>query len=188
MQVSFNSYYSTDLSPCTLRILKHLVFCSTILTAHNTALPARLSIERSTISQTLNHFDERGKPWRGSVTICLSKLDAIRSQQSSYQHFLLSSRFTTADVTNSDVVDVFTLVPHSDQANNNLIPPPTTTNDRATPMDEEHTIKKHEPAPKEMMYRSVRAAPSSGHIWRNLNEDPKSWEAKAVMDGSGERA
>ena len=55
-------------------------------------------------------------------------------------------------------------------------------------MDEEHTTKKHEPAPQEMIYRSVRAAPSAGHIWRNLSEDPKSWEAKAVMDGSGDRA
>ena len=83
------------------------------------------------------------------------------------------------------MVDVFTLVPHSGQANSSLIPPPTTSNDG---VDEENTTKKHEPEPQGMIYRSVRAAPSAGHIWRNLNEDPKSWEAKAVMDGSGERA
>ena len=89
-----------------------------------------------------------------------------------------------ADKQNSDVVDVFTLMPHSGQANSSLIPPPTTSNDGK---DGEHTTKKHEPALQGMMYRSVRAAPSAGHIWRNLSEDPKSWEAKAVMDGSGER-
>ena len=88
-----------------------------------------------------------------------------------------------ADKQNSDVVDVFTLVPHSGQANSSLIPPHATFNDGV-----EHTTKKHESAPQGMMYRSVRAAPSAGHIWRNLSEDPKSWEAKAVMDGSGERA
>ena len=54
--------------------------------------------------------------------------------------------------------------------------------------DPENTTKKHEPAPQSMDYRSVRAAPSAGHIWRDLNKDPKAWEeAKAVMEGSGER-
>ena len=52
-------------------------------------------------------------------------------------------------------------------------------------VDKEHTTKKPEPAFQGTMYRSVRATPSAGHIWRNLNEDPKSWEdAKAVMEGS----
>ncbi|KAF6239929.1 hypothetical protein HO173_001537 [Letharia columbiana] len=90
-----------------------------------------------------------------------------------------------------DVVDVFTLTPQSGQPNSNLNSQPTTSTDEGTPtakMHEEHTREKHEPAPQRMMYRSVRAAPSAGHIWRDLNEDPKSWEvAKAVMEGSGER-
>lgn len=55
-------------------------------------------------------------------------------------------------------------------------------------LDEENTTTKHEPAPQESMYRSVRAAPSAGHIWRDLSGDPRNWEeAKAVMEGSGER-
>ena len=54
--------------------------------------------------------------------------------------------------------------------------------------DEENTTAKHEPAPQGAMYRSVRGAPSAGHIWRDLSGDPKNWEeAKAVMEGSGER-
>lgn len=95
-----------------------------------------------------------------------------------------------ADVQHSDVVDVFTLTPQSGQANSNLTSSPTASADMGKPrMNEEHTAKKHEPAPQGTMYRSVRAAPSAGHIWRDLNEDPKSWEvAKAVMEGSGERA
>lgn len=55
-------------------------------------------------------------------------------------------------------------------------------------MNEEHTTQKHAPAPQEMIYKSVRAPPSAGHIWRDLHKDSKSWEeAKAVMEGSGER-
>lgn len=55
-------------------------------------------------------------------------------------------------------------------------------------LDEENTTTKHEPAPQGSMYRSVRAAPSAGLIWRDLSGDPKNWEeAKAVMEGSGER-
>ncbi|KAL9068078.1 MAG: hypothetical protein Q9161_006431 [Pseudevernia consocians] len=91
-----------------------------------------------------------------------------------------------------DVVDVFTLTPQSGRANISLTPPSTTSTDGGMPMIktiEEHDTKKHEPTPRGTIYRSVRAAPAAGHIWRDLNEDPKSWEvAKAVMEGSGERA
>lgn len=86
-----------------------------------------------------------------------------------------------------DVLDVFTALPQSGQANSTLTSPPTTSADGDTPMakmNEERTTKKHELAAQGTMYRSVRATPSAGHIWRNLNEDPKSWEvAKAVMEG-----
>lgn len=96
-----------------------------------------------------------------------------------------------ADVQYSDVVDVFTLMPQSGQANSNLNSPPTTSSERGTPLastNEEYATKKQEPTPQGKLYRSVRAAPSAGHIWRDLNGDPKSWEvAKAVMEGSGER-
>lgn len=88
----------------------------------------------------------------------------------------------------SDVLDVFTALPLTGQINSNLTSPATTSTDEGTPMakvDKEHTTKKPEPAFQGTMYRSVRATPSAGHIWRNLNEDPKSWEdAKAVMEGS----
>ncbi|KAL9132548.1 MAG: hypothetical protein Q9175_006274 [Cornicularia normoerica] len=90
-----------------------------------------------------------------------------------------------------DVVDVFTLTPQSGQADSTFTSPPTTSTDGVTlmaGMNEEQSTKMHEPAPQGMMYRSVRAAPSAGHIWNNLNKDPKNWEvAKAVMEGSGER-
>ena len=96
-----------------------------------------------------------------------------------------------ADMLHSDVVDVFTLAPQSGQANSSLISPQVTSIDGATPVgevSEEHTTKEHELAPRGMMYRSVRAAPSAGQIWNDLSKDPKSWEAaKAVMEGSGER-
>ena len=96
-----------------------------------------------------------------------------------------------ADLQHSDVVDVFTLAPQSGQANSSLISPQITSIDGATPtadVSEEHPTKEHEPALQEMTYRSVRAAPSAGHIWNDLSKDPKSWEAaKAVMEGSGER-
>lgn len=97
----------------------------------------------------------------------------------------------TADLQCSDVVDVFTLTPQSGQADSTFTSPPTTSTDGVTPMagmNEEQSTRMHEPAPQGMMYRSVRAAPSAGHIWNNLNKDPKNWEvAKAVMEGSGER-
>ena len=70
--------HATSTDPCALRIRKHLVYCSMIHTAHSTELQARLSIERSIINLIQNHFDERGKRWRVSVTTCLSKLYAIR--------------------------------------------------------------------------------------------------------------
>lgn len=162
--------------PCALRIRKHLVYCTTILTARSTERLARL--ERSITNQIQNHFDERRKRWRGSVTICLSKLCDIRSP-------------TKADMQLSDVLDVFTALPQSGQVNSSLTSPPTTSTNSGKPMikiNEEHTTKKHEPAPQEMMYRSIRATPSASHIWRDLSEDPKSWEvAKAVMEGSGEK-
>ena len=98
---------------------------------------------------------------------------------------------TAADMQLSDVLDVITALPQSGQANSNLTSPPTTSADGATPMaqtGEVHTTKKIEPAAQGTMYRSVRADPAAGHIWRDLNGDPKSWEAaKAVMEGSGER-
>lgn len=160
--------------PCALRTPKHLVYSTTILTGHNTERLARPSIERNITNQILNHFDERQKRWRGSVTICLSKLCAIRPP-------------TKANMQLSDVLDVFTALPQSGQANSTLTSPPTTSADGDTPMakmNEERTTKKHELAAQGTMYRSVRATPSAGHIWRNLNEDPKSWEvAKAVMEG-----
>lgn len=90
-----------------------------------------------------------------------------------------------AEIQYSDVVDVFTLTPQSGQATASLTSPPTTSTNgdmQMAKIDEEHTMRKHEPAPQGTMYKSVRAAPSAGHIWRDLNEDPKSWEvAKAVM-------
>lgn len=90
-----------------------------------------------------------------------------------------------------DVVDVSTLAPQSGQANSSLMSPQITSTGGATPtaeVSEEHTTEEHEPAPQEMTYRSVRAAPSAGRIWNDLSKDPKNWEAaKAVMEGSGER-
>ena len=167
--------------PCALRTPKPLVFCTTTLTARNTGQPARL--EFTTTNKIRNHFDERQKRWRASVTICLSKLCAIT--------FSLTFHLITADLQHSDVVDVSTLAPQSGQANSSLISPQITSIGGATPtakVSEEHTIKEHEPAPQEMTYRSVRAAPSAGRIWNDLSKDPKSWEAaKAVMEGSGER-
>ena len=96
-----------------------------------------------------------------------------------------------ADFQYSDVVDVFTLTPRSGQGNGDLTTPPATSADGGAPLaelKEEHTIKTYKPEPQGMMYKTVRAAPSAGHIWRDLNKDPKSWEvAKAVMEGSGDR-
>lgn len=90
-----------------------------------------------------------------------------------------------------DVVDVFTLTAQSGQVNSSLTFPPNTSTDGVTPitkLNEEHTAKKHEATLQGKRYRSVRPAPSAGHIWRDLHQDPKSWEvAKAVMEGSGER-
>ena len=91
----------------------------------------------------------------------------------------------------SDVLDVFTSLPQSSHSNSNLNSPSATSTDKGMQMaklDEENTTRKHEPAPQAVMYRNVRAAPSAGHIWRDLSGDPKKWEeAKAVMEGSGER-
>ena len=47
--------------PCALRTPKHLVYCTMILTAHNTEQLARLSTERSITNQTRNQFDGREK-------------------------------------------------------------------------------------------------------------------------------
>ena len=66
--------------PCALRIPKHLVYCTTILTAHNTEQLARLRIERTITYQIRNHSDERRKRWRGSVTTCLSMCEAVCHQ------------------------------------------------------------------------------------------------------------
>lgn len=165
--------------PCVLRTWKHLVSYTTILTARNTEQRARLSIEGIITNLIQNHFDERPKLSRGSVTTCLSMCNAvIRSP-------------TLADMQLSDVLDVFTALPQSGQANGNFTSPPTTAADEGTPMasrNDAHTTKKQEPTPQGMMYRSVRTAPSAGHIWKDLNEDPKTLEvAKAVMEGSSER-
>ncbi|CAF9937261.1 hypothetical protein IMSHALPRED_011075 [Imshaugia aleurites] len=103
----------------------------------------------------------------------------------------MSESPTLADMQLSDVLDVFTALPQSGQANGNFTSPPTTAADEGTPMasrNDAHTTKKQEPTPQGMMYRSVRTAPSAGHIWKDLNEDPKTLEvAKAVMEGSSER-
>ena len=107
------------------------------------------------------------------------------------RHHVFPCFLMAADLQYSDVVDVFTLAPQSGQVNSSLISPQITSINGATPtteVSEEHTTKEHEPAPQEMTYRSVRAAPSAGRIWNDLSKDPKSWEAaKAVMEGSGER-
>ena len=98
---------------------------------------------------------------------------------------------TIADRHISEVLDVFTSLPQSRQAESNLNASPATSTDGDTSspkFTEENTTKKREPAPQGTIYRSVRAAPSAGHIWRDLSGDPKNWEeAKAVMEGSGER-
>ena len=57
-----------------------------------------------------------------------------------------------------------------------------------TKLDVENTTTKQQSEPRKDMYRSVRAAPSAGHIWRDISGDPKNLEeAKAVMEGPGER-
>ena len=92
----------------------------------------------------------------------------------------------------SEVLDVFTSLPQSGQANNNLTSPPATSADERTRIAkssaESTPTKKRQPAPQEMKYKSIRAAPSGGHIWRDLSGDLKSLEeVKAVMEGPGER-
>ena len=164
--------------PCALRIPKHLVYCTMILTAHNTEQLARLSTERS-INQTRNQFDGREKRWRVSVTTCLSMF------------ILVIPSLTIPDMQTSDILDVFTSLPQSSHSNSNLNSPSATSTDKGMQMArlyEENTTVKREPAPQDMKYRTVRAAPSAGRIWRDLSGDPKKWEeAKAVMEGSGER-
>ena len=95
-----------------------------------------------------------------------------------------------ADTQISEVLDVFTSLPQSAQANSHISSPAAISPDEGTLMvkiDEENTTK-HEPVSQRSVYRSVRAAPSAGHIWRDLSGDPQNWEeAKAVMEGSGER-
>ena len=90
------------------------------------------------------------------------------------------------------MLDVFTSLPQSGQANNNATSSPAASTETSTPMaktsEESTSTKKREPTAKEMMYRTVRPAPGGGRIWKDLSGDPKKFaEAKAVMEGSGER-
>ena len=95
-----------------------------------------------------------------------------------------------ADTQISEVLDVFTSLPQSAQANSHINSPAAVSPNEGTLMvkiDEENNAK-NEPVSQRSVYRSVRAAPSAGHIWRDVSGDPQNWEeAKAVMEGSGER-
>lgn len=96
-----------------------------------------------------------------------------------------------ADMQSSNVLDVFTSLPQSGQANSNLTSPPATSIDEDTTMakiNEDNAMKKHEPESPWTTYKSVRVVPSAVHVWRDLRKDPKKMEeAKAAMEGSGER-
>lgn len=88
-----------------------------------------------------------------------------------------------------DVLDVFTSLPQSTHTNSNLASSPSTSTNEGTQMAKtgnENTTKRHRPTQQWTTYKSVRAAPSGGHIWRDLNKYPKGWEeAKAVIEGPG---
>ena len=118
-------------------------------------------------------------------------LEGICHDMSEYVYRCHHTFDGNSDMQTSDVLDVFTSLPQLAQSNSNFTSPPATPIDKDTPMaktNEKNTTKMHEPESQWAMYRSVRPAPSAGHIWRDLSRDPKSLEeAKAVMEGSGER-